>query len=322
VRHAVLDQWSRRDSFLHRRDPRAKIIALAVFLVAVATTHGGFGARAAAYFAVLVVALAWARLPVAGALGRAAVVLPFSLAFAAVTALAGDSSRAVMLVVKSYLSAAGVLLLVSTTPIAELLRGLERLGAPPFLVMVAQFLYRYLFVITDEARNMRVAGAARGGTLRSARFRAAAGALAVLFARSYARAGEIHRAMLARGFDGRFRLLSTRHFGWRDAGFLFGAVLVIASIWGFNAETQRRREKPNPLPSRSTVHTGHSPRSTEASPRPAGLRTNELSFSAFPRFSGNFTFGDRLPHWHEFPSSANDDVGRRGPLCVEREARA
>ncbi len=235
MRHVVLDQWSRRESFLHRRDPRAKILALAAFLVAVATTYGSFGVRAAAYFALLVAALLCARLPVAGALARAAVVLPFSLAFAAVTALAGDNSRAVMLVVKSYLSAAGVLLLVSTTPLPELLRGMERLGAPPFLVMVAQFLYRYLFVISEEAQNMRVAGASRGATLRSlagraARFRAAAGALAVLFARSYARAGGIHRAMLARGFEGRFRLTSTRRFGWPDAAFLLAALLLVVAV--------------------------------------------------------------------------------------------
>lgn len=235
MRHVVLDQWSRRDSFLHRRDPRAKILALTAFLVAVATTYRSFTACAAAYFALLAAALLCARLPVAGAFARAAVVLPFSLAFAAVSALAGDPHRAVLLVVKSYLSAAAVLLLVSTTPLPELLRGLEMLGAPPFLVMVAQFLYRYLFVISEEARNMRVAAASRGATLRSlagrpARFRAAAGALAVLFARSYARAGDIHRAMLARGFEGRFHLPYSRRFNRADAAFLLAALLLVISI--------------------------------------------------------------------------------------------
>ena len=246
MRHVVLDQWSRGSSFLHRRDPRAKILALVAFLVAVATTYRSFGACAAAYLGLLVVALLCARLPVAGAFARAAVVLPFSLTFAAVTALAGDTERAVMLVVKSYLSAAGVLLLVSTTPLPELLRGMEMLGAPPFLVMVAQFLYRYLFVISEEAQNMRVAGASRGATLRSARFRAAAGALAVLFARSYARAGDIHRAMLARGFEGRFRLPSARRFGWADGVFLLGAVLLVVSIrtMEYHQETWLLRSQP------------------------------------------------------------------------------
>lgn len=235
MRHVILDRWSRRQSVLHRRDPRAKIVAVTAFLVAVATTQGFFAATSAAYFALLAAAVICARLPLAGVFARAAVVLPFSLVFAAVTLLAGDAQRAAMLVVKSYLSAAAVLVLVSTTPLPDLLRGLEKLGAPPFLVMVAQFLYRYLFVISEEAQNMRVAGASRGATLRSlagraARFRAAAGALAVLFARSYARAGDIHRAMLARGFEGRFHLPYAPRFGRADAAFLLAALVLIAGV--------------------------------------------------------------------------------------------
>jgi hypothetical protein len=57
--------------------------------------------------------------------------------------------------------------------------------------------------------------ASRGGLS----FRAAAGALAVLFARSYARAGDIHRAMLARGFSGRFHPLAALRFLPADARF-------------------------------------------------------------------------------------------------------
>ena len=122
---------------------------------------------------------------------------------------------------KSYLSALAVLLLVSTTPLPVLLRGFEMTGAPRFLLMVAQFLYRYLFVISEEAQHMRKARMARGATVgglagNAARFRAAAGALAVLFARSYARAEEIHRAMLARSFPGYFRPLAELHFHRSD----------------------------------------------------------------------------------------------------------
>jgi cobalt/nickel transport system permease protein len=99
--------------------------------------------------------------------------------------------------------------------------------------MVAQFLYRYLFVISEEAQHMRVAAASRGTFAKAAhgaRFRAAAGVLAVLFARSFARAEAIHRAMIARGFQGRFRLLTVLKFGWADALFLFAATVVSAVI--------------------------------------------------------------------------------------------
>jgi cobalt/nickel transport system permease protein len=219
VHHVVLDQWSRGKSSLHRRDPRAKIAALAVFLVVLATAHRALPLLSAGMAAILCAAMLWARLPLAAALGRAAVVLPFTAVFAVASWLAGDGERGMALAMKSYVSALAVLLVVSTTPLALLLRGAEMLGAPRFLLMVAQFLYRYLFVISEEAQHMRKAAAARGGV----KFRGAAGALAVLFARSYHQAGEIHRAMLARGFEGRFHPLAAPRFRWRDAAFLAGA---------------------------------------------------------------------------------------------------
>src|SRR5690242_7594158 len=205
-----------------------------VFLVIVATTRHNFPIAGACYFALLIAVLMWARLPLWSALARATVVLPFTLVFAIITVFAGDLERAGLLLGKSYLSALAVLALVSTTPLPQLLRGLELLGVPRFLLMVAQFLYRYLFVISEEAQHMRVAAVSRGASARGlashqARFRAAAGALAVLFARSYARAGAIHSAMAARGFQGRFRLLSVPRFRWTDAVFLLLATAISAA---------------------------------------------------------------------------------------------
>jgi energy-coupling factor transporter transmembrane protein EcfT len=62
------------------------------------------------------------------------------------------------------------------------------------------------------------------------RFRAAAGALGVLFARSYARAGDIHRAMLARGFHGRFLRLHAEHFRPADTAFALLASLAPVAV--------------------------------------------------------------------------------------------
>ena len=142
--------------------------------------------------------------------------------FALLSWLSGDTTRAVELILKSYLSALAVLLLVGTTPLAELVRSLELIKVPRFLLTVVQFLYRYLFVVLDEAAHMREAAAARGGIT----FRAAAGALAVLFARSYSRAEGIHRAMTARGFDGRFHPLSAHSFTAQDGFFAALAVTL------------------------------------------------------------------------------------------------
>jgi cobalt/nickel transport system permease protein len=225
VHHVVLDQWSRGGSPLHHRDPRVKIIALLVFLIVLATARQAVPLLAAGMFALLVGTLLWARLPVMGAVTRAGIVLPFTLVFAVVNWMAGDPSRGMALAMKSYLSALAALIVVSTTPLPVLLRGFEMLGAPRFLLMVAQFLYRYLFVISEEAQHMRKAAASRGGS-----FRSAAGALAVLFARSYKQAGEIHRAMLARGFQGRFHPLQTPHFHAADIVFAISATAAPVAL--------------------------------------------------------------------------------------------
>ena len=101
--------------------------------------------------------------------------------------------------------------------------------------MVAQFLYRYLFVISEEAQHMSKAAASRGASVRGmmgngARFRAAAGALAVLFARSYGRAEDIHRAMLARAFTGRFPLLNSLRFRFADGIFFLAAAAFLILV--------------------------------------------------------------------------------------------
>ena len=235
MHHILLDRWSQGASPLHRRDARAKIVALLVFLILLATTPANAVAILITDTALLASAILIAGLPLIGVLLRAMVVLPLSLTFGLISWLAGDPARALALVEKSYLSTVAVLLLAGTTSLPVLLGGLERLGVPRLLVLVARFLYRYLFVLAEQAQHMRLAAACRGGSAqagRSFRFRSATGALAVLFARSYNRAEGIHRAMQARGFSGRFSIHHPQRFGALDAAFMLSvsAFLVLVRV--------------------------------------------------------------------------------------------
>lgn len=231
MRYAVVERWSQGNSPLHRRDPRAKIGALLAFLLIVATAHRALVLTAGGLFLLLAFGFICARLPLATAILRAGLVLPFAIVFGVISWAAGDPGRAMSLVVKSYLSTLAVLLVVSTTPLSALIRGLELTRSPQFVLLVAQFLYRYLFVIGREAEQMSKAAAARGASARkwiaaSGRFRAAAGALAALFARSYTRAEHIHRAMLARCFQGHFQTVQKLRFRPSDAVFVLLASLA------------------------------------------------------------------------------------------------
>ena len=228
MRHARIERWSRVASPLHRRHAPAKIIAALVMLVCIATLTRQSLWCCALYLALLATAVPLSKLPPARILLSAAAVLPFALCFALVSAISGEPDRAVMLLVRGYLSSLTALLLIATTPMPELLAGFEVLRAPRFLLQVMQFLYRYLVVLMEEASAMQDAAGSRAGSIRALQLRQATGAAGVLFARSYGRAQAIHRAMVARGFDGHIPECRTHRFLVPDA--LFAAVAAGLAI--------------------------------------------------------------------------------------------
>jgi len=185
------EQWSRGHSLLHRLPPAAKLAAALVLLLSTSLWSRAFLlAPLALAFTLL------ARLPLLRLLARVALILPFTLGFAALAAWSGDTQRALLLLWRSSLSAWWVLLLVSTTPLEHLLSAARRFGLPALLAEVMHFTWRYFGVTGEQAARMRTAALARGAE-RS--FEVSAASLASLFASSYARAERIHRATLARG---------------------------------------------------------------------------------------------------------------------------
>ena len=93
------------------------------------------------------------------------------------------------------------ILLTATTPFPDLLHALRHLRVPPVLVAIIAFMYRYLFVLADEAERLLRARAARsaglpggGGRrvdrLAGARRRHMAGQL---FLRSYERSDRVYQ---------------------------------------------------------------------------------------------------------------------------------
>ena len=233
-------------SRIHRLDPRAKIVGLAgITVVAVSTAAWGV-------FAVCAVALAAtaavARIAPLTVWSRVRVVLPVVVFVAAfVPFVRGGPSVDVgplalseaglttfaLVTVKASIGAVGAVLLAATTSFPDILHGLERLRAPRLLVVIAAFMYRYAFVIADEARRMRAALAARAYRPRHLGDVAALGRLVTgLFLRSYERGERVYLAMLARGYAGAMPRFGVLRFGRADALFLIalGAMLVPARV--------------------------------------------------------------------------------------------
>jgi cobalt/nickel transport system permease protein len=209
-----------------------KLLSALLLIVAISVTRNHRYAVFAAYVGILIIGILLARLPLMAVALRAAIILPFSLTLSFVSWLGGDLPRALAIPVKSYLSCLTAVLLISTTAVPSVLRALDWFRVPRTVLFVTQFVYRYLFVIFDEASAMRHAANCRGGALTRGRpvFQAAAGTLAVLFSKSYKRADGVHNAMIARGFNGSINVLQQPVLSASDvSAFILVGVSVVVS---------------------------------------------------------------------------------------------
>jgi cobalt/nickel transport system permease protein len=86
---------------------------------------------------------------------------------------------------------------------AEFLTGFDRLHVPRAFTATASFMVRYMDVVADDVRRMRVARLSRGYEGRWIwQARAIGQTAGALFIRSYERGERVYLAMLSRGYSG------------------------------------------------------------------------------------------------------------------------
>lgn len=227
---------------LHRAPAECKVLATVLFVVAVALIPRGELVWPYALDAALLAAVAVAaRTSPALLAGRLAIEVPFVLFVVLLPFVAGHEGLwlAFGITAKATLAVLATGVLAWTTPAPEILRGAERLGVPRQMTAIAGFALRYLQVLLDDLRRMRLARVLRGddprwlwqarGTGRTV------GALAV---RTFERGERVHIAMLARGYDGRMPALdlapAAAPLAWAGSLVVPGAaaaVLVAARGW-------------------------------------------------------------------------------------------
>lgn len=202
MRHDFLDKWSRLDSPIHRAPSALKLaLALATVVVTAVTPIQRSWVFIVIGSSLALVALV-SRIPALFLLRRLALLEPFVGGVALLSVFQPGGTRiALAIVVRSTLCLATMILLTNTTPFAEILGTLRRLHAPALLVTVLALMYRYLFVLIDEAERMQRARRSRTFSHRRAHAWASLAALAgQLFVRSTERAERIYAAMCARGW--------------------------------------------------------------------------------------------------------------------------
>jgi cobalt/nickel transport system permease protein len=250
MKYHFLDPYREVNSPIHRLDPRAKFIAMLALVTAVALVPRASWLAYGLFLVLILVLLTLSRVPPLYVLKRSLAVLPFVVMitvfmpfFKEGTSVGGFDlgswhigiTREGLELVggvfsKAWLSILALILLTATTSMTDLMKGLEKLKMPSIMVMLMSFMYRYLFVISDESARLRLArdGRSFGGGLRL-HIRTMGHMAGALFLRSFERGERIYGAMLSRGFDGHSRSLNDLNFRASDT--LFTALFVLAAIF-------------------------------------------------------------------------------------------
>lgn len=205
------------DTPLHRLPAHTKLVGLLAFVLLVVSVPHEAAAALVGLLVVGALVLASTRVPVRLLLPRLAVETPFAV-FAVVLPFVAVGPRVALgpVEVSSAGLEAGIALLLKgtcgvlaavafavTTRPRDLVRALQHLRVPAPLVLIVSFMVRYVDVVGDQMRRMRIARASRGFTPRSLRaWPPLAASTGALFIRSYERGERVHLAMVSRGWNG------------------------------------------------------------------------------------------------------------------------
>jgi cobalt/nickel transport system permease protein len=228
-----LDRLSYQDTVVHRLDPRAKVVCTILFLFTVISFPKYELAALMPFFLFPVLLTTLGDIPAGFLLKKIVIVSPFAICIGIfnpildtriVAVIAGVPLSAGWLsffttLIKFTLTISAALLLIATTSFPGICHALRRLGVPAVFVSQLLFLYRYLFVLTEEAMRLVRARDLRSFDNRGSGMNVVVRLIGVLFLRTVERAERIYGAMLSRGFNG--DMPSLREYRFRPGDGLY-----------------------------------------------------------------------------------------------------
>jgi cobalt/nickel transport system permease protein len=243
-----IEEFALGESWVHRLDPRAKILVTGVFSVVVALNQH---LQATALSLLLPVGLlACAQLDVGRVMARLAVVngfvafmwlfLPFTVpghtiySLGPLTVQSEGVDAALLITAKANSIILMGIALLGTSPVFALVHALSHLRIPDKLVHLFFFSFRYIHVIHAEYHRLANAMKMRGFKPKTDAhtYRAYAYLVGMLLVRSFDRSKRILQAMKCRGFKGKFYIL--HHYKMKNGDYvLAGAGIAISVLlWG------------------------------------------------------------------------------------------
>lgn len=259
MNQGILSLYQAQHSPIHHLDPRVKVILSVLLIISNGLLPEGswLGLALTGTFLLFVAQLS--RIGIRFLFSRSMSVLPFALAagttlfstagkelaslpWPALTVTDRGVIRFGTIMLRSWISIQAAILLSATTPFPDLIHALRHLKIPAVLVSMISFMYRYLFVLTDEAHRLLRARASRSaadpaykaGGKAYWNVRSAGNMVGQLFLRSMERSERIYQAMQMRGYQGHLLTLNPHQMKPSDWAVLLGSSIFMLGVLGLS----------------------------------------------------------------------------------------
>lgn len=231
-----LDLMANHSSWVHRVDARAKVFTTLIFIIMVVSVDKYALSQLLPFLLFPAVLISLGDLPAGFFLKKILLVAPFAFFLAIFNPLldrtiilhigaigiSGGWVSFLSLMLRFVLTVGAALVLIGITGFNGICMALLKFRIPRIFVSQLQFLYRYLFVLVDEARRMTRARVLRAFSPRAPRLRTFSSMLGNLLLRATARAERIHLAMCCRGYNGDVHVINFSNFRLQDGLFIIG----------------------------------------------------------------------------------------------------
>ncbi|MBQ9241916.1 MAG: cobalt ECF transporter T component CbiQ [Proteobacteria bacterium] len=218
---ASLEQCALQNGPIHRIDPALKLLMMLAFECCVISCAPEQICLLPVYLVALLIIGTIARISPGLFFRRLALALPFAF-FTGIWGCFYDHYPATLMgftitrgelsflsiLLRTALCVGCVLIYAGTTRISMMAAGMRRLHIPQEIVSIFELMWRYLSVLTDEARNVRTAWMLRNGSANGISLKYFGSLLGGILVRSIDRAQQIHTAMICRGYPAASRAAS------------------------------------------------------------------------------------------------------------------
>ncbi|MGL5682164.1 MAG: cobalt ECF transporter T component CbiQ [Marinifilaceae bacterium] len=242
----LMERMSAKRTSLRPIDIRARIIVTIVYLVCMLSLPLIDIGDILLFLVFPILTCSWSGIPFSYVIKRSLIVLPFVLFIGIFNPIFDHRPGLVIgnitlsvgwltfiaIVVRGILSVLVSLLLIMSSGFHTLCRGLERMRIPSIFTTQLLFVYRYIFVLIQEAIAMSRARDSRSFGKKGYSLKMWGTLTGQLMIRTFERAERIHNAMLARGFTGSFRGAIHTQWHTRDTVYLIvWSLLFILVRW-------------------------------------------------------------------------------------------